>query len=371
MAERRTVLISDGNAKTIPKPTQAMCALGYDIVSAGDAMFVQTMALRHKPAVIVLGARVPARGTLACLRRLRASAHTASIPAITVASPGPDKQALLAAGADACLEPPLTEADILVAVEKQLATRRTVTGAPAEILTDPRRLSALDTTHLLDKSADEALDILTTLASQVLGVPVAVVSLVDDHRQFFKSFVGVSMPWSERQETPLTHSFCQWVVSSEEELVVEDARKHPVLRANWAVDELNVIAYAGVPLCPVDGQAIGSFCAIDGKPRAWSEDEVSTLRDIAQVVDAHTALNLVQTRGIGEEAYLQHFRSATQTASRGFVGLARLLRRGSPPLTDKQRHDLTWFIERHSHRLTELANGGGGVTSVSRRKAAY
>ena len=146
------------------------------------------------------------------------------------------------------------------------------------------RLSALKDSELLDSPAEAAFDRLTRLAAKVLRVPVALVSLVDDHRQFFKSAVGLPEPWASRRETPLTHSFCQYGVTSAEPLIVMDAREHPWLKDNLAISELGVIAYAGIPLLSEQEQVLGMFCAIDSVPRPWSEDEIGTLRELASMV---------------------------------------------------------------------------------------
>lgn len=281
--------------------------------------------------------------------------HTAAIPVIALALPGADKQALLSAGVDRCLEPPVAEGDILTAVREEAGLARPVTEAPAEILQDPERLSALGATGLLDTDPEEDLDIVTRLAAQVLGVPVALVSLVDDRRQFFKSQVGLPAPWDEERQTPLSHSFCQWVVSSQEELVIEDARSHPILQTNRAISDLGVIAYAGTPLSAVSGAPIGSFCAIDDKPRSWSADDLATLRDLAQLVDAYVALGVPQTPEEESEGRERDFRAIAEAAGRGFLGTARLLRRGRPPISDEQRSELIGIVERYSQRLIEIA----------------
>ena len=105
-------------------------------------------------------------------------------------------------------------------------------------LTDPERLTALAATGLTDSAPEAAFNRFTQLAARLLGVDVALISLVDDHRQFFKSSLGLAEPWASRRETPLTYSFCQYTVTSAEPLVVVDAREHPDLRDNLAVEEL-------------------------------------------------------------------------------------------------------------------------------------
>ena len=156
--------------------------------------------------------------------------------------------------------------------------------APEGRVRNGARLSALREAAVLDTPAEDRFDRITRLAARFLGVPVALVSLVDEDRQFFKSCMGLPEPWASARETPLSHSFCQHVVHSAEPLVIEDAREHPLVRDNLAIGDLGVIAYAGVPLTDADGHVLGSLCAIDSRPRTWTGEEVQTLRDLAGVV---------------------------------------------------------------------------------------
>ncbi|QXT40197.1 GAF domain-containing protein [Gymnodinialimonas ceratoperidinii] len=136
-----------------------------------------------------------------------------------------------------------------------------------QILGDTERLNSLAQTGLMDSDKEEGFDRLSRLASRLLGVPVSLVSLVDSKRQFFKAEEGLQGHYAETRETPLTHSFCQYVVTTEESLAVVDAREHPLLSDNAAIEDLNVIAYLGEPLHAPDGAIIGSFCAISDQPR--------------------------------------------------------------------------------------------------------
>jgi len=162
---------------------------------------------------------------------------------------------------------------------------------------EARRLSVLQATGLLDSDAEARFDRLTRLSARLMGAPVALISLVDDRRQFFKSAVGLPEPWASRRETPLSYSFCQHVVRSAEKVIVSDARRHPLLRDNPAITELKVIAYAGVPLA-VEGRTIGAFCVIDEKPRDWSPEQIELLQDLAASVVSEVQLRsaLLQAR---------------------------------------------------------------------------
>ncbi len=146
------------------------------------------------------------------------------------------------------------------------------------------RLKALKATALLDSSAEEAFDRFTRLAARLLATPVALISLVDADRQFFKSAVGLPEPWASARETPLSHSFCKHTVTSGKALIVNDARQHPLVRDNQAIKDLGVVAYAGAPLTTSDGYNLGAFCAIDNHARQWSPDDVQSLRDLAALV---------------------------------------------------------------------------------------
>ncbi len=155
---------------------------------------------------------------------------------------------------------------------------------------DVARLRALKRTGLMDSPREVAFDNLTRLVRDLLGVPVALISLVDTHRQWFKSSNGLSEPWASQRETPLSHSFCQHVVESGEPFVVDEARTHPLVKDNLAINEIGVEAYLGMPLVLPGGAVIGSLCAIDSKPRNWSSDDRMLLRELARCVMAEVVI---------------------------------------------------------------------------------
>jgi EAL domain-containing protein (putative c-di-GMP-specific phosphodiesterase class I)/PAS domain-containing protein len=156
---------------------------------------------------------------------------------------------------------------------------------PSPAIRSRTRLEALAATELMDADADEGFDRFTRLAARLLKAPVSLVSLVDDRRQFFKSAFGLNV-----RETPLSHSFCAHVVTARSPLVVEDARSHPLVRENRAVAELGVGAYAGMPIITADNEALGSFCVVAAEPRAWTDEELLTLRELATMASAQIDL---------------------------------------------------------------------------------
>ena len=165
-------------------------------------------------------------------------------------------------------------------------------SAPPPGLRDPDRLAALHRTALLDSPPEAAFDRLTALATRVTGAPIALVTLIDERRQFFKSCVGLPEPWNSDRESGLEFSICQHVVGSASALIVPDAREHPLLRENRVIAEANVVAYAGIPLVTSDGFCLGTFCLMDRRPRAWSENEVAILADLAALAVARIELQV-------------------------------------------------------------------------------
>jgi two-component sensor histidine kinase len=154
------------------------------------------------------------------------------------------------------------------------------------------RLAALYETRLLDSPPEPAYDRLTQLATRLLGVPVSQVSLIDTDRQFFKSAVGMPEPWASLRQSPLSHSFCKHVVTSEAIVVVEDAHSDPLAEGNLAVAYFGVAAYLGVPLVTPDGYVVGSLCAIDSIPRQWTKDNIADLTELASIAMTEIALRL-------------------------------------------------------------------------------
>jgi PAS domain S-box-containing protein len=172
-------------------------------------------------------------------------------------------------------------------------SRRTKSSAGGGFVASPAvrssdRLDALERTGLMDSDREEDFDRLTKLTARLLGVPVALVSLVEDQRQFFKSTAG--MGETPARETPLEYSFCQHAVTTRLPLIIDDAREHPLVRDSGAVTQFGVVAYAGVPLLTWDDHALGTLCAIDVSPRAWSAEDVSLLCDLALTVVAQIEL---------------------------------------------------------------------------------
>jgi formate hydrogenlyase transcriptional activator len=166
----------------------------------------------------------------------------------------------------------------------------------ADIITDEARLDSLRRTSILDTPPEEAFDRLTRLATKVLHVPVAIVSLVDGDRQFFKSQCGLGGTLAAKRQTPLTQSFCKHAVERREPLLVPDLRLDPKFQDNSGIYERELLAYAGIPLITSEGHALGTFCVLDGQPHEWSQEEVGILQVLAS-----STMSEIELRRLGSE----------------------------------------------------------------------
>src|ERR687890_1455120 len=157
-------------------------------------------------------------------------------------------------------------------------------------LSDRRRVEALRDAGLLTDTPEEAYDRFTRLAATIVEAPVALFTVIVGDEQRFVSQFGLAEPLATERRTPISHSFCQYVVLSSAPLEVTDAREHPVVMGNPAIEELQVIAYLGVPLITRRGETLGSLCAIEREPREWTERDRTVLRDLAAATVTEAAL---------------------------------------------------------------------------------
>lgn len=147
------------------------------------------------------------------------------------------------------------------------------------------RQAALDATGLVGSAPEERFDRYTRLARRLFDVPTALISLVDRHRQWFKSIRGL-----EATETPRDVSFCGHAINADGLFVIENAIKDERFHDNPLVtDDPNIRFYAGCPIRTPDGHKIGTLCIVDSKPRQLSEADMETLRDIGAMVSDELA----------------------------------------------------------------------------------
>ena len=144
---------------------------------------------------------------------------------------------------------------------------------------DPRRLETVACLDMLDTPPEASFDRIAGLVCRVFGVEAAMVSLIDAHRQWHKAAQG-----TERLSVPLSDTFCRKTLMFDRPLVVEDATRDPRFASNPHVTGApHLRFYAGVPLKMENGFAVGTLCAIDSRPRRFSEEDLQTLSDFADL----------------------------------------------------------------------------------------
>ncbi|NEX87281.1 PAS domain S-box protein [Aeromonas rivipollensis] len=145
---------------------------------------------------------------------------------------------------------------------------------------EAERLHLLHALRILDTPSEEVFDRITRLVARILDVPIALVSLVDTDRQWFKSRIGIDV-----NETPRELAFCAHAIAQTSPLIVTDTTQDSRFMSNALVTgDPNIRFYAGVPLRSIGGLSIGTLCAIDSKPRQLNPGEVSILVDLAALV---------------------------------------------------------------------------------------
>ena len=165
--------------------------------------------------------------------------------------------------------------------QKRQTGRGGLTMATARpIKNEAARVEALHKYAILDTEPEQAFDDLVLLASFICKTPIAMISLVDEDRQWFKSRVGVSI-----SETSRDIAFCATAIQQPDVFVVPDTLNDERFRNNpLVVSEPNVRFYAGAPLIDEEGHALGTICVIDRIPREFVPDQQAALKVLSRLV---------------------------------------------------------------------------------------
>lgn len=156
-------------------------------------------------------------------------------------------------------------------------------------LNDPERLRALQDTGLLDTPREEEFDRLCRLAARILNVPLTIVSLVNNKRQFFKADYGLPHPFNESRNLPIDFSLCRYTMAGDA-IISTDASKDSFLKCHpstipWGIGSLIVL-----PLITPEGYVLGTFCCIQPTPREWTDLDMEVMKELTASI--MTEINL-------------------------------------------------------------------------------
>jgi len=229
---------------------------------------------------------------------------------------------------------------------------------------EPERQRALNAYQILDSGPEPAYDDLTLLASNICQTPIALVSLVDSDRQWFKSKVGLDAP-----ETPRRLAFCAHAIHTPDEtFLVPDATVDERFSDNPLVTGApNVRFYAGAPLVNPEGRALGTLCVIDHEPRELDEAQLSALNALARQVVAQLELRLALRdrdkviQGLKEldqarESFLATASHELRTPLTSIYGALRLIEGGVAHVLDTDGKQLLDIATANTSRLVDLVN---------------
>lgn len=188
---------------------------------------------------------------------------------------------------------------------------------------EEQRLRTLHSLKVLDTAPEERFDRLTRLAQHVFDMPVALVSLVDENRQWFKSCQGL-----DAEQTSRSVSFCGHAILGDSAFVIEDAKADPRFADNPLVTgPPHVRFYAGYPISYLDGSKLGTLCLIDHQPRQFTERDQLILEDIAKIAEAE--LQALELATVDELTGIYNRRGFLSAAAQAMS----LCRRQQLPLT--------------------------------------
>ncbi len=237
-----------------------------------------------------------------------------------------------------------------------------MTAAPLPA-NESQRLERLRNYGVLDTPAEEAFDRVARLAAAILDVPIALISLIDDGRQWFKAKVGLDAP-----ETPRDFAFCAHAILGNDVFVVADAALDPRFKTNpLVVGDPKIRFYAGAPLTTHDGLNLGTVCAIDRKPRTLTEEQKVLLRDLGAIVIDQMELRAAGRKALAEvderrrvDAFMTAFVSTVnhelRTPLTSIIGAIDLINSGAIGEVSPEVADLLTIADRNSAVLLRLIN---------------
>ncbi len=257
---------------------------GHAVSIIGDGELVQVKAQAEHPSLLIVERHLPEGDALDTCRAIRLMGEWGyDVPFIIVAMSRDDvdRSAAEQAGVTDWLVEPFTAAYARTRIRAGLLRAACRWQCAPSPKVESIRLAALHASGILDTPAEERFDRITRIAAQLFDVPIALVSLVDENRQWFKSRVGL-----DAKETPRDQAFCAHAIHDDQVLLVQDTLQDDRFAENpLVVGEPHVRFYAGCPIALSDGSRIGTLCLIDHRARDLDDRQKGLLRDLARMVE--------------------------------------------------------------------------------------
>ena len=273
----KAVLLGIPDSNLYDQLFEGLCADGLPVIQAKTGAAAFDLAQTKSPSLIVLEGSIPGGGLETCqaIRRI----VDVDIPIIVVAG-----REDIAAGEAAGVSDWLIKPFSLIYAQTRMRAwlmRTTCRWTQAPLPEgEAQRLAALHRLAVLDTEREERFDRLTRIAAAAFEVPVALVSLVDTDRQWFKSACGTTIG-----ETPRDMSFCAHALLEPSVMIVPDALLDPRFADNpIVVNDPRIRFYAGCPLVLRNGACVGTLCLIDTRPRQLDAAGIRLLKDLAGLV---------------------------------------------------------------------------------------
>ncbi len=236
---------------------------------------------------------------------------------------------------------------------------------PREHINEKERLKELESFSILDTLPDEDYDNLTSIAAQICGTPISLVSLIDNKRQWFKSHHGLGV-----SETPKEYAFCAHAINENDKVfLIRDAREDERFHDNPLVTaDPFVIFYAGIPLVTDEGLPLGTLCVIDHEPKVLNQSQITALKALSVQVmnllrlrksklDQEILINKLESKNHELERFADVAAHDLKSPLYSITSLADLFRKQYSNNIDEEGKNILRLIKESAEKLSSLIEG--------------
>lgn len=232
-------------------------------------------------------------------------------------------------------------------------------------LANPARLKAVAETRLMDTPREIAFDRLAKMAALVLHVPVTIISIIGENRQFFKADFGLKAPFDTLREVPVDDSICRYTLAGQE-IIAPDTKIHPLLKDHPTTEPWGIAAFISIPMVTSEGHVIGTFCAIDPSIHPWSENDLTVMRELTKGVMTEIELRTQLEEFTQERAMREQFVAALSHDLRNPIGVAKMSAQllSNSDYDPNERKELVQMIQENMERADAMIADLLNVTSL-------